>query len=88
MRTTIRIDDELLRQLRQRAERERVSLGEIVNRTLRTGMEAVRRGRADKPKKFRQAVFRMGKPKAQLTKALALAGEMEDRESLRKLLRK
>jgi hypothetical protein len=86
MRPTIRIEDDLLRQLRQRAERERVSLGEIVNRMLRNGIEAARRGQTSKPKKFRQKVFSMGKPKVSLTKALSLAGDLEDQETLHKLL--
>jgi hypothetical protein len=88
MRTTIRIEDDLLRQIRHRAEREQVSLGEMVNRMLRCGIESTRRGRVGATKKFKQQVFSMGKPKASLTKALSLAGELEDQETLRTMWRK
>ena len=42
MRTTIRIDDELLERLKEQALSENVSLTKLVNRTLRAGMQRSR----------------------------------------------
>ncbi len=81
MRTTLRIDDDLLRDLKRRATAEKVTLGEIVNRLLRSGVAAPLR----KAKPFKQAVHSMGPPRTNLDKALALAAAEEDEEILRKL---
>ncbi len=85
MRTTLRIDDDLLRTLKQWAVKENLSLCEMVNRTLRHGLHSTQRSRTKKNHKFRQRVFDMGVPKFNVTKALAYAGELEDQETLRKL---
>lgn len=84
MRTTVRIDDDLMVELKRRALREKVSLARLVNRTLRTGLQASRE--PSRPRaRFRQRVFSMGKPAVDLTKALAIAAALEDEEVLRKL---
>jgi hypothetical protein len=84
MRTTIRIDDALMEDLRQRARREKLSLTRFVNRTLRLGLEAS--AAAVRPRRrFRQKVFSLGQPAVDLTKALAVAAALEDEEVLRKL---
>lgn len=83
MRTTVRIDDELLERLKAQASRESVSLTRLLNRTLRAGMQAA-------PKRARRTRYReqpvsMGAPRIGLDKALALAGSLEDAELLREL---
>jgi hypothetical protein len=83
MRTTVRIDDDLMTELKQRALREKVSLTRLVNRTLRLGLEPSRA--AGPRRRFQQRVFSMGKPAVDLTKALAIAAALEDEEVLRKL---
>lgn len=80
----MRIDDDLMAELRQRALREKVSLTRLVSRTLRGGLEASRRGSRPR-RRFRQRVFAMGKPAVDLTKALAIAAALEDKKVLRKL---
>jgi hypothetical protein len=84
MRTTVRIDDDLLRDLKDQAHREGTSLAKLVNQTLRRGMgaggNAVKRARP-----YREKTFDMGPPKMDITKALALAAAMEDEEICRKL---
>jgi len=70
MRTTVRIDDDLLRDLKQQAQREGTSLAKLLNRVLRRGMSAL--SRQTKPvRPYREKTFRMGRPKVDLDKALA-----------------
>jgi hypothetical protein len=85
MRTTVRIDDDLLRDLKRRAQSEKTSLTKIVNETIRHGLNVSRR--KTPKKKFRQRTFSMGPPRVDITKALQLAGQLEDKEILAKLAR-
>lgn len=87
MRTTVRIDDDLLRQLKHRAHAEGTPLTRLINRVLRTGMTAG--GAEHKPRRpYREKTFDMGEPKANLDKALALAAALEDEEIRQKLARR
>jgi len=83
MRTTVRIDDDLLRQLKDRARREDVSLTRLLNDALRSGLATP----LAKPrmKKFVQRTYDMGPPLIDLTKASAFAAALEDEEILRKM---
>ncbi len=83
MRTTVRIDDALLLELKQIAAREKISLTRQLNRTLRAGLQAQR---ADKKprRRHREKTHSMGAPRVDLTKALATASGLEDEEVLRK----
>ena len=87
MRTTVRIDDDLLRELKLRAEREEVSLTKLLNRLLRLGVETLRLGETT-PKRYREPPIAMGLPKVDLTKALALTGQLEDDETVEKIRRR
>ena len=88
MRTTLRIDDDLLRELKERAEREKVPLTDLVNRVIRRGLEPTSK-RGMKPRRpYREQVFSLGAPRVPLDKALALAAAMEDAESLEELARR
>jgi hypothetical protein len=84
MRTTIRVEDELLERLKAQAQKEKVSLTRLINRTLRTGLQA---GAARRPKRpiYRERPHALGTPAASLDKALALAAAIEDEEILHKL---
>lgn len=84
MRTTVRLDDELLEQLKDRARRENLSLTRLLNRALRDGLRAPRPGRSARPR-FRQKTHALGAPRLGLDKALALAATLEDEEVLREL---
>ncbi len=87
MRTTVRIDDDLMRELNEQAHEEGVPFTKVVNRALREGMIALREAR--KPARpYREKVFRMGPPKVDLTKALVLAALLEDAEVREKLARR
>lgn len=85
MRTTLRIDDGLLRELKQRAVREKTSLAELVNQILRIGMAADLSKGKSKRRKFRQKTYDMGQPRFDVDKALAFAGELDDQEILKLL---
>lgn len=84
MRTTVRLDDELLERLKAQARRENVSLTRLLNRTLRAGMQAARTRTARRPP-YRERVYSMGAPRVDLDKALAVAAALEDEEIVRKL---
>jgi hypothetical protein len=85
MRTTIRIDDELLQKLKEQARRENTSLTRLLNRTLRAGMQASRKpGRPRQ--RHREQTHAMGAPRIKLDKALALAAALEDEEIARKMM--
>jgi hypothetical protein len=84
MRTTVRIDDDLLRELKQRAQKEKTSMTTMINQVIRRGMKAPANP-GIKARRFRQRTFDMGVPLVDLTKALALAAQLEDEEILKKL---
>ena len=83
MRTTVRIDDDLLRELKSRAQRENISLTKLLNRVLQQGL--AEREPSRKKRRFRQKTFNMGIPRFDVTKALALAAELEDEAIIEKL---
>lgn len=84
MRTTVRIDDDLLGELKEYAHREKVSVAQLVNETVRLGFESLVHGKLAPRKPYREKTFNTGKPKVDLTKASQLAAELEDEEILRK----
>ena len=82
MRTTVTIDDELIRQAKQRAAETGVSLSEIVNRALRDSLS--RRVAPDSLPAFRMVTFGRGQPRVDHPpEALARTLEEEDEASLR-----
>ena len=84
MRTTVRIDDELLQRLREKARKENISLTRLLDQTLRAGMQAS--GKPGRPRRrHREQTLAMGAPRMKLDKALALAAALEDEEIARKL---
>lgn len=82
MRTTLRIDDDLLRELEKRAARERVSLSKLANEILRRGLRAPVQ---ESPSTFEQPTFAMGPARIDLTKALSVADLLEVDEVSRRL---
>jgi hypothetical protein len=83
MRTTLTIDDDLMRELKEVAHREGVPLKLVVNRALRLGLAG-----AAKPKRrrYRCPTYSMGPARIpSLDKAMAVAAALEDEEIARKL---
>jgi hypothetical protein len=83
MRTTITLDEDLAAKLRALARERGVSFKEALNSTLRLGL-ARGEGGAPRPYKLRTRPLRL-RPGIDLDKALVLAAELEDAETIRKL---
>lgn len=81
MRTTLRIDDDLFRELKRRASSEGLTLSDLVNLALRQSLSSEKRPR----RVFRQKTRDLGRPSFDVTKANAVAAELEDQAILRKL---
>ncbi len=84
MRTTVRLDDELIEELKAKARKENVSLTRLLNRALRDGLRTPKAVGAGK-RRFKQKTHAMGAARVDLNKALALATALEDEEILREL---
>lgn len=87
MRTTVRIDDDLMGDLKVQARDERTSLTKLINRVLRHGMRALHREKKT-ARPFREKTFAMGESKVDLDRALALAASLEDEEVCEELARR
>jgi len=81
MRTTLRLDDDLFRELKKRASREGLTLSEVVNLALRQSLQTGKRPR----RLFRQKIRDLGRPSFDVTKANAVAADLDDQAILRKL---
>ncbi|MGC1851356.1 MAG: CopG family transcriptional regulator [Solirubrobacterales bacterium] len=82
MRTTVTLDPDVAAKLKETARESGLSFKEVLNSTVRRGFE---RGEA-KPQPYRVRAQNLGvRPGVNLDKALQLAGELEDAETLRKL---
>lgn len=88
MRTTVRIDDDLLRELRERAHRERRPLTEVVNQAIRRGLERAPQEGGKPARRYREQVFSLGTPRVSLQKSLALAATLEDEEVAEEMARR
>ena len=75
MRSTVRIDDDLMFELKARAHAASVSLTRILNRTLRAGL-AKQEPDGQRTRRFKQKTVSMGRPTVDLDKALALAARL------------
>jgi len=81
MRTTLRLDDDLLIELKRRASQQGLTLSELVNLALRQSLSAPKRPR----RLFRQKTRDLGRPSFDVTRANAVAAALEDEALLRKL---
>lgn len=85
MRTTVRIDDDVFRELKEQAHQEGISMAKLFDRAVRLGLQALKNG-GDTPRKpYKEKTYSMGVPLVDLTKANQLAGELEDEEIIKKL---
>ena len=84
MRTTLTIADDILQEMKARAHETGVSLTRVANDVLRLGLD--RRAGLSRPRRrYREEVADLGEPRVNLDRALALAAQLEDEETLRKL---
>lgn len=78
MRTTVTLDPDTEALVRKRMRVQGVSFKQALN-------DAIRSGAVDRPRStFRTATADLGLPTVNLDRALALAGELEDEELVRK----
>jgi hypothetical protein len=83
MRTTLAIAEDILRELKKLARAGERSMTDVANDALRAGLAAMR----EPPRKnrtFKESPADLGEPQVDLTKALALAANVEDEEHVRK----
>lgn len=88
MRTTVTIDPDVQVLLRKAVRESGEPFKQVLNNAVRDGLLNAHRkkaAKADKP--FKQRTFNMGLPLVDLTKANALAGELEDQELIPKMRR-
>jgi len=84
MRTTVRIEDDLLLELKDKAARENSSLTRVFNQTLRAGLRAEQETKIPR-RRYHEKTHSLGVPRVDLTKALSIASQLEDDETLRKV---
>ncbi|HXA17301.1 MAG TPA: DUF2191 domain-containing protein [Thermoanaerobaculia bacterium] len=84
MRTTLTLDDQVAKELKEVAHRAGKPFKDVVNETLRNGLSAKH---SRPPKAYRLATVSLGGVRAgvNLDKALSLADAIEDEEIARKL---
>jgi len=78
MRTTLTIDDAIAKALEDLAQRSNRRFEEVVDRTLRAGLDAL--ASASRPCQVEPASLGEALPGLDLDKALALADALEDQE--------
>jgi len=85
MRTTLTLDDDVATRVKQIARERGISFKEALNSLLRAGLSKTDGSR----KPFKVAARPLGvRPGIDIDKALRLAGELEDAETIRKLERR
>ena len=82
MRTTVTLDPDVARLLEEAQQRSKRPFKQVLNDAVRAGLKRP----AARVPPFKQKVFSLGKPKVDLTKASALAAELEDQEIIAKAL--
>jgi len=79
MRTTITLDADVEALLKQAMRTQGRSFKQVLDDALRAALAAPAKAAAPA---FRQRQFALGAPRVDLTKALALAGELDDQATL------
>ncbi|MGA9827511.1 MAG: hypothetical protein WBQ57_04105 [Rhodanobacteraceae bacterium] len=79
MRTTVTLDPDVEILLKQAMREHGLPFKQVLNNALRSSLGKPA-STATEP--FRQRVFKLGRPRADLTKALSLAGELDDQRTL------
>jgi hypothetical protein len=80
MRTTITLDPDVEELVQREMHERRISFKQAVNDGLRSGLRTTMPGEP-----FETPTFDLGTPRANLDRALALAGALEDEERLQRL---
>jgi hypothetical protein len=83
MRTTVTLDADLHRLLKEAEQRSGKPFKQVLNDAVRAGLTR----RPAKVPPFKQFAEPLGLPKVDLTKANALAGQLEDQDIMAKMAR-
>ena len=84
MRGKVNIDDDLMAELRSRAQVGKTSMTYTLNRVVRASL-AASSGPCEGRERYEEVPVRMGRPRVKIGKALALAAHLEDEEVIRKM---
>jgi len=84
MRTTLRIPDDLLRDIKELAAREKTSMTCLVASLLRLGVRTLHTGQ-QRQEPYREHTHDLGEPRLDVDKSLQIASALEDEEVLHKL---
>ncbi len=76
MRTTVTLDPDVEAMLRKEVRRRGQPFKQVLNNAIRVGLRDMSKSEAA----FEPLTFDMGRPRVDLTKAAALAAELEDEE--------
>ncbi len=80
MRTTVTLDPDVESLLRKQVRQTGAPFKQVLNNAIRAGL----RGTKQTVKPYQPITFDMGVPRLDLTKAAALASELEDEELIRR----
>jgi len=80
MRTTITLDPDVEALVRQAMRERGLSFKQALNQAIRAGAAGASGAKVEP---FRQRSFGLGRPRVDLTKALSLAGELDDQRTTR-----
>jgi hypothetical protein len=83
MRTTVTLDPDVESMLRKEMRRSGEPFKQVLNDAVRAGLRSTKR----RDEAFNPLTFDMGKPRVDLTKAGALAAELEDDELISRFRR-
>ena len=78
MRTTVTLDPDVQRLLKEAAHRSGRPFKQVINDAVRVGLQ----GTAGAAPPFKQPVFSLGRAKLDLTKAGALTADLEDQDTI------
>ena len=84
MRTTVTLDADVQALLKKAMRQQDTSFKQALNDAVRKGLGPRAAKAGNKP--FAFTTYKMGRPLVDLTKANALAGELEDQELIAKML--
>jgi hypothetical protein len=82
MATVVNLDPDVEKRLREEARNRNVAFDRVLNEAVRSGLAT---SGANKGQPFVQKTYSMGSNQIDLTHALALADELEDEETIRKM---
>ena len=80
MRTTLTLDPDVHKLLQKASQRSKMPFKQVLNDAVRAGLAP----QAESIEPFVQPVYSLGRPRVDLTKALALASDLEDRHQTEK----